>query len=114
VRALWRAGGGAVSETCDVCGARMGVRPVLKDVRNGFAASRHTRPTIKKHVHCKPLQLVVTTRVEGSTSLTGGKPAALGESFVGQEWRICADCCEGKTLATVFAVLLDRKLEEGA
>lgn len=107
-----------MSETCGVCGKDLAVVPVLKMVRH----PKDKTKTVQKRVHCKPLQLVLVTRVEGST---GEHPLAaldaakrLGgtvelETMVGREWRICGACCEGKSVAGILAVLIDAKLEAG-
>lgn len=65
--------------------------------------------TVKKRVHCKPLQLVVWARFEGSLGLHE-MPADFEEGGI----RVCVDCFRGKRLAEVIAVLLDRLLETPA
>ncbi len=105
-------------ECCGVCGKRLAVAPVMKTVKH----PKDPTKTVQKRVHCKPLQLVLVTRVEGSTGehplatmdaarRLGGK--VLHETMIGREWRICGACCEGKTVAEILAVLIDAKLEEG-
>jgi hypothetical protein len=107
-----------MSEFCGVCGKNLAVVPVLKTVKH----PKDPTKSVQKHVHCKPLQLVLVTRVEGSTgehplatvdaaTRLGGKPTH--EAMIGKEWRICGACCEGKSVAEILAVLIDSKLEAG-
>lgn len=95
-------------EVCSICGVDLKTRPVLSEVTNSAhskaraAASRDLwqgrpdRPdcldlppkTVKRHVHKKPFQVVVSVRLEGSHG-QGFTPKEMPE---GALFRLCMKC----------------------
>jgi hypothetical protein len=96
-------------KTCARCKGSLEVRPVMKRVKGGHP---NGPPFFQKRVHCKPTQLVVTVRVEGSDGLMdGANKLKLGWQT---DLRLCHECIgTSRTPLQVLAVALDQLLIEG-
>ena len=67
-------------EVCAICSADLASRPILRTVH-----SHYTRVIRLMPVHMKPVQLVISARIEGSH---GVKPDDVPEVF----FRVCMTC----------------------
>lgn len=87
-------------DVCSFCRKSLGVRPVAREIERrtyGTAAGPRTMGGFTKRVHMKPLQLVVSVRVEGADASDGPLPAALFHdgAFRAVAYRFCVKCAAG-------------------
>ena len=103
---------------CGVCKVDLEVRPVERMVRSSRFDRKLNRSvplTYTENIHCKPIQLVISVRLEGSQT-HDEQPChlqGLDKLLNATGVRICARCLSGKSGAEVLAVWLDSQLEAG-
>lgn len=99
-----------MSSKCELCDMDLSVRPVWKDIESTDAKGRPLK--FRKRVMCKPIQFVLTARVEGSGESMEFEPIHQDGALL-HLLRICGSCIRPLKKWQALAVLVDSKLESG-